>query len=71
MDDFQEFNVSSLAHTINEDVRNREFGSAHETINESIEQWKEKVNYELLCAEAQIMVELMSCGRVFSGCLTK
>ena len=61
MDEFQELNVSSLAHAINEYVRNRDFGYAHEMINESIEQWKEKVNYELLCDEAQIMAELMIC----------
>ena len=59
IDDFQRFKVSTLAHAINEDVRNSEFGYAHETIIDSIEQWKEKVNYELLCAEAQIMAELI------------
>ena len=67
MDDFQRFKVSSLAHAINEDVRNNEFGYAHETINESIKQWKEKVNYELLCTEAQIMAELISCDNVFNN----
>ncbi len=71
MDELQEFHVSNLAHAINEYVRNREFGFAHETISESIEQWKEKFNFELLCAEAQIMVELMSYERVFSGLLTR
>jgi hypothetical protein len=55
MDDFHRFKVSSLAHTINEYIRNREFELAHETIDKSIEQWKEKVNYQLLCDEAQIM----------------
>ncbi len=64
MDDFKRFKVSSLAHAINEDIRNSEFGYAHETINESIEQWKEKVNYKLLCDEAQIMVELISCNNI-------
>ncbi|MDR4498393.1 MAG: hypothetical protein MRK02_10805 [Candidatus Scalindua sp.] len=71
MDDFQEFNILRLAHAINEDVRNGEFGHAHERINESIEQWKEKVNYELLCDEAQIMVELILCNIVFSNCLIR
>ncbi len=66
MKDLREFHVSNLAHAINGYVRNREFGCAHETISESIEQWKEKVNYELLCAEAQIMVELMLCDIVSS-----
>ncbi|MDR4503926.1 MAG: hypothetical protein MRK01_03925 [Candidatus Scalindua sp.] len=69
MNDFKEFNVSSLAHSINENVRKSEFGYAHAKINDSIGQWKKKANYELLCDEAQIMVELMSCDRVFSGCL--
>ena len=66
-DDFQRFKVSSLAHAINEDVRNSEFGYAHETIHESIEQWKEKANCELLCAEAQIMAELISCDTIFDS----
>ncbi|GJQ58588.1 MAG: hypothetical protein D8M57_09020 [Candidatus Scalindua sp. AMX11] len=69
MDNALEYKVSSLAHAINENVRNREFGYVHETINESIEQWKKKAHYDMLCHEAQIMVELMSCDRVFSGCL--
>ncbi len=67
MDDFHRFKVLSLAHAINEDVRNREFGYAHETINESIEQWKDTVNYVLLCAEAQIMTELMSRDNLYDS----
>ncbi len=62
LDDFHRFKVSSLAHAINEDVRNKEFGYAHESIDKSIEQWKDEVNYELLCDEAQIMIELMLCN---------
>lgn len=71
MDDFQELDVSSLAHEINEYVQNREFGYAHEMIHGSREQWKEKVHYELLCDEAQIMAELILCGTIFSSCSTK
>ncbi|MDR4506506.1 MAG: hypothetical protein MRK01_17175 [Candidatus Scalindua sp.] len=59
MDEFQAFKVSSLAHVINEYIRNRDFGYAHETINESIEEWKKRRNYELLCNEAQIMTEII------------
>jgi hypothetical protein len=67
IDDFHRFKVSSLAHAINEDVRNREFGYAHETIDKSIEQWKDEINYKLLCAEAQIMTELMTCDKVLDS----
>lgn len=67
MDNFKRFKVSSLAHVINEDVRNREFRYAHETIDKSIEHWKDEVNYELLCNEAQIMTELMTSDEVFDS----
>lgn len=40
MDTLRKFKISSLAHVINEDVRNRGFDCAHETINESIEERK-------------------------------
>ncbi|GJQ60834.1 MAG: hypothetical protein D8M57_08285 [Candidatus Scalindua sp. AMX11] len=59
VDKFRKFQVSGLARMINEDVRNGEFASAHETINGSIGEWKTRDNYELLCNEAQIMAELI------------
>ncbi|GJQ57574.1 MAG: hypothetical protein D8M57_18655 [Candidatus Scalindua sp. AMX11] len=50
--------VYSLARSINDDVRNRELFIASCQVKETIEIWKKRANYDLLCDEAQSMAEL-------------
>jgi hypothetical protein len=50
--------VYSLARSINEDVRNRELFIASCHVKKTIEIWKKRANYNLLCDEAQSMAAL-------------
>ncbi|GJQ59866.1 MAG: hypothetical protein SCALA701_26670 [Candidatus Scalindua sp.] len=50
--------ITSVAYSINRDIRNKNFGSAYAAIKKTIELWKVKDNYDLLSDEARILAEL-------------
>ncbi|MCP5007274.1 MAG: hypothetical protein GY941_25540 [Planctomycetes bacterium] len=50
--------IYGLAQTINDEVINQKLFDASYIVKKTIDVWKEKDNYELLCEEAQVMVAL-------------
>ncbi len=50
--------ITSIACAINQDIHNKNYGSAYATIKKTIKHWKIKDNCDLLSNDARIMVEL-------------